>query len=188
MQLAEQRQVLESMGFRVLEEQADQLVAVRSRWHLECMLTKLTYVVFVRRVGVLTAAEIDADRERLAARARSLDPSALPRGFQKGVAVLTVYLAERVEPDARALCARKPQLRFAFFYLPAARDASAGESFYLRSTPAWGMIYYGKFRHLVRRLLDPALSGGEPLSISGLVITLLFLACTAAAVGLMFVR
>jgi len=187
-QLTEQRQVLESMGFRVLEEQADQLVAVRTRWHLECMFTKLTYVVFVRRVGVLSASEIDADRERLAARARSLDPSALPRGFQKGVAVLTVYLAERVEPDARELCARKPRLRFAFFYLPAARDVSAGESFYLHTTPAWGMIYYGKFRHLVRRLLDPAISGGEPLSISGLVVTLLFLACAAGAAALMLVR
>jgi hypothetical protein len=172
MPLDAQRKDLETLGFRIVSEREDELVAVRPKWHWDCLFTKLTYVVFVRRTPNLTVADIEADRTRLQDQAKQIDPSALPRGFQKGVVVLTCYLADHVDPAARELCEQSPKVRFAFFYLPAVLDQSSGRAHYIRSTPMWGALFYGKFRHIIGRLLEPArTSGGEPVSVAGVVFT-----------------
>ena len=182
MSLQEQRQELERLGFKVVRESPDSLVALRQKWHWDCLLTKLTYVVFVRRVIGLKAAGIEADRARMEEEARTLDPSALPRGFQKGVAVLPLYIADQVDESARALLERKSKIRFAFFYLPAALDLSSGRAYYLRGTPAWGALYFSKFRFLVRRVLEPAGSPTSwPVSAMGTIFGLLIIGLLIAS-------
>lgn len=176
MSLADRRQELERIGFRIVEEAPQRLVAVQKRFHWDCALTRLTYVVFVREVDELTEATIEADRASLTDRARELDPSLLPRGFQKGTAVITAYVARRVTPGARALCEQKPKIRFAFFYMPAVLDTGAGVASYLRSTPMWGALYYAKLRFVLERVLQPGRGGGWPISIGGALLTLFLVA------------
>lgn len=176
MSLSDRRSELERLGFRILEEAPGRLVAAQKRFHWDCALTRLTYVVYVREVDELSEAVIEADRQALSDRARDLDPSILPRGFQKGTAVITAYLARRVTPGARALCEEKPKIRFAFFYMPAVLDASAGVASYLRSTPMWGALYFSKLRFVVDHVLQPGRGGGWPISIGGAVLTLFLVA------------
>ncbi|MEZ4449796.1 MAG: hypothetical protein R3B09_09960 [Nannocystaceae bacterium] len=176
MSLKDRRQELERLGFRIVDETDDTLVGVQRRFHWDCALTKLTYVLFVREVDQLTESILEADRESLSARARDLDPSILPRGFQKGTAVVTAYLARSVTPGARELCDRKPRVRFAFFYMPAVLDTSAGVATYLRSTPMWGALYYSKLRFLIGSVLEPTKAGGGwPISIGGALMTIFLL-------------
>lgn len=168
MSLDPQRQELERLGFGIAAAEDDTLVAVRRKWHLDCILTRITYVVFVRYVDHLTAAVIEQDRITLEQRARTLDTSLLPRGFQKGVAVLTAYVAGQVDEDARRLCETKPKTRFAFFYLPGVLDATTGYVHYLTGTPAWGALYFSKFRFLMRRMLQPGAGAAHwPVSVGG---------------------
>lgn len=190
MSLETQREELARLGFRIVEQNEESIVATTRRFHWECMFTGVTYVVFVRRVEELTPSVIEADREALQARATALDPSALPRGLQKGVAVITAYVADRVSPEARALCEKKPKARFAFFYLPAALDRSTGLAHYLRSTPAWGAIYFSKFRFLIERTLATSKEAGAawPISIGGAVLTVLVLGIFAVNLLAIFGR
>ncbi|PZD72267.1 hypothetical protein C1752_03854 [Acaryochloris thomasi RCC1774] len=165
-----QRSELERFNFEIVKDEPETLIALRQKWYPDCLLTKMTYVVFVRKVQHLSVDMMEADREQLQANAKQLNPSLLPRGFQAGVAVITIYIAERVDFEAQSLCKRKPKIRFAWFYLPAALEQSSSKVFYLKETPIWGFLYYGKFRYLIRRLLQPTDAPvQEPKSVVGVV-------------------
>jgi hypothetical protein len=180
MSLDAQSKELEQLGFRIVDRGEDSLVATAKKFHWDCMLTSMSYVVFVRKVAELTPATIEGDREGLQERASKLDPSLLPRGFQKGTSVVVAYLADRVTPEARAICETKPKVRFAYFYLPAARDGATGVLHFLRDTPMWGAIYFSKLRFLIQRMLAPGDGGGGwPLSVGGAVLTIFVFATLA---------
>jgi hypothetical protein len=180
MSLDAQRRGLEGLGFKIVEGGEDSIVATARKFHWDCMLTSMSYVVFVRRVAELTPAMIDGDREGLQQRAGQIDPSLLPRGLQKGTSVIVAYLADRVTPEARAVCESKPKVRFAYFYLPAARDGASGILHFLRETPMWGAIYFSKLRFLIQSVLAPGEGGGGwPVSIGGLVLTIFVFATLA---------
>ena len=125
--LAPHRHALEHQGVRVVGDDGEELIAVHSKWHWEVFLTKMTWIVAVTRVGQLTTERIRADRDGLTQKARDLDPSALPRGFQKGMVVLSLYVADSVDDDAAAMLRRKPEMRFAWFHVPGALDRSTGQ-------------------------------------------------------------
>ncbi|MCU0676205.1 MAG: hypothetical protein MUE69_25865, partial [Myxococcota bacterium] len=111
------------LGFRLIAEDATSFVAVRSKWYWECMFTKMTTLVVVRRVAAVSAEDIGADAKWILTNADKLDPSALPTGFQKGRIYLAVYLADRVDETAWARAAKKPWSDFGTFFVPAVRDA-----------------------------------------------------------------
>ena len=67
MDLDRERTELERLGFRVSAPCDDELVGIRQKWHWDCIVTRMTYVVFVRSVDVLTETDLDSDRERLIA-------------------------------------------------------------------------------------------------------------------------
>ncbi len=176
MSLELQRQELERFGFQLVKDGSDTLIALRQKWYPDCLLTKMTYVVFVRQLQHLSADMIEADRTQLQAEAKQLNPSLLPRGFQAGVSVITIYIADQVDFEAQSICKSKPKIRFAWFYLPAALEQSTGKLCYLKETPLWGFVYYSKFRYLIRRLLQP--TGApvqEPKSIFGMVFGIVLL-------------
>jgi hypothetical protein len=78
-------------------------------------------------------------------------------------------------------------VRFAFFYLPSALDQKSGTTYYLQDTPIWGYIYYGKFRYLSQRLLNPAgIQGSEPLSPAGIGITVFICFILLLEAGIVF--
>src|SRR5262245_31980079 len=135
MSIEAQRQELQRLGFKIIEDSGDRLVATTKRFHWDCVCTRLSYVVVVREVPELTPESIAADRTRLEEEARQLDPSSLPRGLQKGTAVVAAYVADRVTPAARDLCAQSPKTRFAYFYIPAVLDRGAGVAHYVKGTP-----------------------------------------------------
>lgn len=163
------------LGFRMLAEDTTSFVAVRSKWYWECMVTKMTTIVVVRRVASVTADDIGADAKWILANADKLDPSGLPTGFQKGRIYLAVYLADHVDESAWARAAKKPWADFGTFFVPAVRDAS--RSAYFSGTRIWGAVFYPIFRFLLGRLVEPwqPAPEKEPLSVPGLVSTLLVL-------------
>jgi len=176
MALETQLTELDRLGFKIVMRCGDRVIGVRQKWHWDCIATKLTYIVFIRAVDELTRADIDMDREDLLSRARELDPSILPRGFQKGTAVIVAYIATKVHADAREQCTTKQKRRFAFFYFPAAREAFSDTTFYLKETPLWGAVYFGKFRYLAQRLLDPQRAPKqEPISKLGAALSVFLL-------------
>ncbi len=188
MTLLEHSQALQSIGFHIVETTPHSLVGVQKRFHWDVALTKLTYVVFVREVEEVTAAMIAADRAALSQRASELDPSILPRGLQKGTAVITAYLAGRVTPDAQALCERSPEIRFAFFYLPAVLDRSTNVATYLRSTPMWGGLYFSKLRWLADFALHPKPASAWPVSAVGAAVTSVFILVNVALLATLALR
>lgn len=170
MSLEAQRSQLQRFDFEIVKDEPDTLIALRQKWYPDCLLTKMTYVVFVRKVPHLSVDMMEADRNQLQTDAKKLNPSLLPRGFQAGVAVITIYIADRVDFEAQSLCKQKPKIRFAWFYLPAALEQSSSKVFYLKETPIWGFLYYSKFRYLIRRLLQPTDAPvQEPKSVVGIV-------------------
>jgi hypothetical protein len=187
MHLEAQRNELAQLGFRIVAETPDRIVATAKRFHWECMFTRISYVVFVRRVEELTVQMIEADRAELQQTAKGIDPSTLPRGLQKGTAVITAYVADRVTPDAQRMLENKPKMRFAFFYIPAALDQSTRLSHFIRGTPAWGAIYYSKFRYVISRLLTPQASKPAwPVSAGGATLTILMIVLMIASFSIIF--
>ncbi len=177
------------MGFKIVRETGDTLIGTRTKFYWDAILTKVTYVCFVRRVAKLDAATIEMDRNVLENEAKTLDPSALPRGFQKGVAVITAYLADEASVDAMAICDDKPKVRFAFFYVPGVRNLGTKTAHFVRGTPAWGALYYGKFRWILGRLLEPeSAPAKEPLSKGGAIMGLVFLLVIVLNVALIVGR
>ena len=165
---------IERLGFNLVSaENAEYQIGIRQKWYWDCIMTKLTQLVVVRTVETLTIDIMEQDRIFLEEKATSLDPSRLPKGMQKGSAIIMCYKAKKVTPAAKSRCIEKPNVRFAFFYVPAVLETSTGECHYVKSTPVWGSIYYAKFRFIIRQVLgQEAPRDTEPLSKIGLSITL----------------
>jgi hypothetical protein len=168
--LNQQRTELEKLGYAIISQTENEIIGIRRKWFWDCFATNLTMVIFVQTIDSLTAARIDEDATRMIAQARDVDPSSLPLGFQKGRAIISVYLAGRVESDAQRLCTSPQKLRYATMFFPAAIDQSNSSVHYLRSSPFWGSLYFGKLRYPVQRLLESANAPNkEPASIAGIV-------------------
>lgn len=162
---------LQRLGFAIVSRSEYEVVATRRRWCWDCFATNITFVVFLKATGPLSAAHIAGETGQLLSRARDLDTGGLPIGLQHGRAVFPVYIADRVEPDAQSLCSVAQPGRFSEMSFPAALDRSTGQAYYLRSTALWGAIYFVKLRFLAARLLEPASAPArEPLSVPGLVL------------------
>lgn len=170
------QQELERQGYRIVATLADGFVFSRAKWYWDCVATKMSTLVVVRRVADVDAATIRADLASLASNAARYDPSALPRGFQKGRALVTFYVADRASPDAIALATSRPRIEFAS--VPLAGIVEGGRAHYYRETPLVGAIYFSKFRFLLARLAEPgAPAADEPLSMIGVAMTSLMAAC-----------
>jgi len=160
---------LEAMGFDIVEQNEHYVDAVRSKWMWECLVTKMTTLIRVRRVGTVTRKLMLEDQKYMAKNAGSLDPSMLPGGFQKGRSVVFVYLADDAAPEALAMAAKPPAMDFAAFNMFAVLQAS-GEQTWYSGTRLWGAVYYSKFQHFMRNLLEPGRhEPGDPLSWPGVV-------------------
>jgi hypothetical protein len=169
--LEARRADLLAMGFTVRHEQDDLFVASRSVWYWDCLVTKMSFIVLVRRVGHLDEATIRADHRELAARATVYDPSALPRGFQKGRALAAFYVCDSADEGAVRLARTRPALDFASFTL-AGLVTIGGQQAWYEQTPFFGAVYYAKFHHLMRHLVQPgAHAPGDPLSVPGVAVS-----------------
>lgn len=174
--LAIRQSELAQLGFQILAVEPTTLVAKRRTFYWDCIFTFVNYTVFVRRVTQLSGQMIEDERLQLLSRSNALNPSALPRGFQSGNAILVVYIADQVDIEAQRLCQSKARLEFAQFYLNGALDLSTESTYFIRHTPLWGGVYYSKFRYILSRLLAPkAGPNQEPLSTPGVIITLFML-------------
>ena len=185
MDLDAQRAELTRLGYQIVSQDGEGIVATRSAWYADAIVSRLRCVVFVRPVAVLDVSTLTQDRAHMLTLARELLPSRLPRWLQKSRAVIAVYLADEVDADARAFCGSPQALGvFESLFYPAALDRSSGASYYWHGTPLWGGVYFGKLRFLVRRLTGPtAEPAREPVSVFGLVMTLLVAALLLQAVA-----
>lgn len=180
--LPTQQAELKRLGFKTLKIEPGVLIMASGRsFYWDCLLTFMNYTIFVRKVERLSAEVMDSDRTRFQALAKELNPASLPRGLQSGNAVLTVYIANEINTDAQQLCKKTRSISgFAKFYLAGALDTTQNNKYFATKSPLVGMVYYGKFRYLINRLLDPKTAPEkEPLSGSGVfllaVMALLFL-------------
>jgi len=181
--LDERRRELERCGFKTVPAM-DGVLGTRSKFYWDCLFTKMNTVAVVRRVPHLDEARFDALKKALVEEAANLDDSALPRGFQKGSAVVAVFIADHIDDELKAkIATKRTQGGFAKYFFPVLVDARTGESFYFKETPFVGGVYYAKFRWLAGRLARP---GGEdvkePLSHLGLTMTVLMTAWFAIVV------
>lgn len=175
--MQEPKDELKRLGYTIVHEAEDHVVAVRKKWHWDCFFTKLTTIVSLRKVDKLESKDIEIDREKLAEDWKSYDSDILPRGLQRGVAVLPVYLAGEVGEEAHKDCTTAPRMRWAYFFVPACYDESTDEALFLKSNPVWGRMYYPKFRFLWQRLLTPDdAPPKEPVSMMGILLLLFILA------------
>jgi len=160
---------LEAMGFEIIEQDEHHVDAVRSKWMWECLATKMTTIVRVRRVGVVTRKLMLEDQKYMARNAGDLDPSMLPVGIQKSRSMVFLYLADEAAPEALEMARKPPAMDFASFNMFAVLEASGQQTRY-SGTRLWGAAYYPKFQHFVRNLLEPGRHApGDPLSWSGMV-------------------
>lgn len=185
--LADIKAELEAMGFQTFPAR-EGLCATRKKFYWECVLVKLTTIVFVREVEHLDEAGLARLREDLIVEARGLDHSSLAEGFQKGTAVVPILMAKSVDP---ALAERLDKIRskggMAKFFFPVVVDSQTGASSYLKHTPLVGGVFYAKFRWLARRLSQPGRSiEAEPLSRLGVAITMMLLIQVGIALTILF--
>lgn len=184
--LSDLHEELVALKFRIVSSTEEEVVAVRTRFHLECLATWVTYVVFARVARDLTATELETASVTLWDRARDVDPNRLPGGLQKGRLILSLWLADG--PSAEAIeWARKTRPRFAQFLVTGILDRSTGQVHGAESMPLIGAVYHSKSRFLVDRLLggSRARSRRWPLSVFGLFLSLLVVLALLAPFGLL---
>jgi hypothetical protein len=156
---------LQRQGFSIVSQTQDRMVAVRKKRH---KVIDGTDVVFVQSVANLRRSQIVEDIPRLTREAARLDPTRLrPRGWwRRFTAVVSVYLARVVEPDAEDLCRSIQAVNQpGFVLLPVAYDSTTGTTSFRRETD-WqalgsstlGAHYYPKLRFVAQRLLEPDLA------------------------------
>lgn len=184
--LAPRRRELERLGFRIVRDTADELVALHANWRHDPALAypaalRLPHAVFVRRVDHLTLARVKADLAALRE-----DPLAARY-------TVPVYLADHVEPDARAFVesgqeASRHGGEVRFF--PVIHDGRTGTgTYFARTLPLAfvGFVVFPGLRFLARRLLFPGLSPAatrEPplLTVNALALFCLVLTLVSLAV------
>lgn len=153
---------LEAIGCKVVLQEPGRWVGVRSPFYWDVAFTKMTQVILVREIAHLRSADLDEDLVWLKNNADSLDPSSLPRGFQKGIGVMAFYHSETAEEAAVTRLTGKQKMAFASFFYPAA--VVGGELKMLTSTPMWGAAYFGKFRWLAKKVLTGQGPDKDPIS------------------------
>jgi len=147
----------------------DGVLGVRSKFYWDCVFTKMTTLAAVRRVDRIDVDGFEALKQALSDEVSNADPSALPRGFQKGSAVVAVVIADDIDPALKAqVGSSRTKGEFAKMFFPVLVDAHTGEATYFKKTPLIGGVYYAKFRWLAERLSNPGTSTAkEPLSWMG---------------------
>jgi hypothetical protein len=152
------RRELERLGFTIVRETPDELVAMHARFQLRMPLLGVPHSVIVRRVTRLTLARLEADLEALRA-----SPLA-------SHTTVPVYLADVVDEDARLFVASGRAVTRGWFeragLFPVVRDAATGTGTFLTRTPLLspGLLTLSMARYLAARVLEPWL---EPPTIRG---------------------
>lgn len=176
MNLQTRKTELQRWGFSPVHEDEHSLVMVRSKWHWDIFITKLTVFAAVRKVSSLTLEQMRNDERYLKSQASSWDPSKLPPGFQKGRAYVVTYLVEEAAADAITHARSRPSIDLAAFYYPLVVLPS-GQATYFDSNIAFGAAYFPLLRFFARRLAAPETPppDREPLSWIGCLVTSMIL-------------
>jgi hypothetical protein len=178
---------LKQMGYSIAHKSDSELVGVRSKWYLDCYATKLTLIVFVKHIASLDENKIKDDIEKAIALSETYDKSFLPLGFQRGRAVIPIYLSNDVSPGVKTFCSDPQPVRFSLIVFPAVFDLSYKTVHYLRKTPIIGSVYFPKLRYLVQRLIDPAKAAKkEPISCLGIIFGSISLVLFLLIMGIFF--
>jgi hypothetical protein len=147
--LAPRRRELERLGFTIVEETGDTLVAEHPRFRLWPLALAIKHRVLVRRVrGRLDEAGFAREMAR-AQEAFSL---------REAVVRVVVVLADEVDPAVRGVVedgVTIPGLMRLGVPFPAVLEGATGTGSYFRRTRFVGAAAYPAKRHLARRLLFP---------------------------------
>jgi len=120
------------------------LVGYQSQFRLSWMATKLHLFVVMVPVEQASADLLATLTSEAIDYAKSAKGQL--RGFQSGVAVLPVLVAERVLPDACVAAQARPAKHFAVVTLPALVDATTGQVHEYTGRIVFGGIYAGWLR------------------------------------------
>jgi hypothetical protein len=167
------QEAIEKLGYSIVTKSKNEIVAVRNKWYWDCIATNLTLVVFINNVSELDNIIIEKDTQRMITIAKKVDPSKIPMGFQKGRAVIPIYIAEKVSRDAIKIINSSQSMRYGTIIFPGVLDLSTNNAYYLRDTPLWGGLYIPKLRYLVQHIIDLTnAEETEPISLIGYASTI----------------
>ena len=77
-----------------------------------------------------------------------------PRGFQSGIAVITILVSDHINEDAIEYCKKlKSGKKWAAFTVPVIINSSTNESHYFEKKPIWGRIYFSYLKNMISGLL-----------------------------------
>jgi hypothetical protein len=183
--LEPRRAELRRLGFDLVRDRDDEIVAVRCKWHWD-MAMRLSTIVRVRRQAHLANADVVGQQAALEQIADMVDPSVLPRGFQQGRQLIDIWLADTAEPAAQKYCADTVGKGMGLAWHPVCVTPEAST---YAPMPIWGLALYAKNEHVMQRV--GAMDGptDEPIAKVGLGLALLvfyptFLGLVAATCGL----
>lgn len=77
-----------------------------------------------------------------------------PRGLQSGIAVISILISSKVDPEAADYCKKlKSGKKWAAMTIPVVVDSSTKEVHVFEKNPMWGRIYYPYFKRTITELL-----------------------------------
>jgi len=172
------RAELERLGFDILQDDEEALLAQRHRWHLDLM-SKIGIMVWVQSVERLTLDRLRDDQGALRSHFAAHDPQPhWPVGLQRGRVLLPVYLAEAADPEALAKAAAAPSPEFAGFLFPVV--VTPDDAVWHEQTPLMGAIFYPLLRWFAARMARPDDDApAEPESAAGKVLVAINVALLA---------
>jgi hypothetical protein len=115
------------------------LVGYQSKFRMSWAATKLHLFTVLYPTGVATDGQLAA-LSRDAVNYAKATKGAL-RGFQTGVAVIPILVADTVTEQARTAATARPKKEFAAFLLPAVVDLPSGRTFTYPGRIVWGALY-----------------------------------------------
>lgn len=79
--------------------------------------------------------------------------SGWPRGFQSGIGVVLIVLANSPNAAVQEYCLKlKSGKKWAGFTIPVVIDKDSKKFYYFDHKPIWGMIYYPYFEGMIKKL------------------------------------
>jgi hypothetical protein len=144
--LAPRRRELERLGFSIISESPDELVALHPDLQLAPFVARMPHTVIVRRLAHLTLADLSADLAALRTHPR------------RSRVTIPVYLVDRADPDARRFVtegAAVTQLPLGGRLFPVIHERETGAGTFYAGTRPLGALTFPQLHFLARRLLRP---------------------------------
>ena len=134
-------------------------VGYTKEFRVSWMLTQLNTFLIVTEMEQVDVPDVRAFTDAAFEYAIS-NSKGWPRGFQAAIAALPCIVCDTATDAAKDLVMRTPQKHWSAFELPSIFETATNRIYTYSSTPAWGAVYFGYFRKLVKTHFSEAAKNG----------------------------